>query len=131
VRAREKKKGEVYWARYQAKKRHASGRQAAAGGQRRAWRLKRALARCICARRIQRGRLSGGRASWGPGGTGRAAKRQLATGENVGHGRWVALQKNEEEDEDLFINFAKVQGDHSKIFFQTIALMKICPKSKV
>jgi hypothetical protein len=34
--------------------------------------------------------------------------------------------KQEEEDEDPFVNFAKV-----KISFQTVALMNICPKSKV
>jgi hypothetical protein len=41
--------------------------------------------------------------------------------------------EQEKEDEDLFVNFAKVQGVHCKVkfFFQTIALMKICPKSKV
>jgi hypothetical protein len=41
--------------------------------------------------------------------------------------------KQEEEDEDLFINFAKVQGVHYKVKFssQTIALMKICPKLNV
>jgi hypothetical protein len=49
----------------------------------------------------------------GPGGAGRAAKGQLAAGENAGDGRWAALQRTEwrmqeEEDEDLFVNFAKV-----------------------
>jgi hypothetical protein len=41
--------------------------------------------------------------------------------------------KQEEEHEDLFVDFAKVQGVHCKTKFssQTIALMKICPKSKV
>jgi hypothetical protein len=41
--------------------------------------------------------------------------------------------KQKEEDEDLFINFAKVQGVHCKVKFssQTIVLMKIYPKSKV
>jgi hypothetical protein len=48
-----------------------------------------------------------------PGSAGRAAKGQLAAEENAGDGRWAALQrtergKQEEEDEDLFVNFAKV-----------------------
>jgi hypothetical protein len=58
----------------------------------------------------------------GPGGAGRATKGQLAARENTSDGRWAALQKNgegkeEEEDEDLFINFAKVQGVHCKVIF--------------
>jgi hypothetical protein len=90
-------------------------RQVAAGGRRRAWRLWREAAQRVRARRSQRGCLSGGRASWEPGGAGRAARGQLAAGENTGDGRWAALQRNregkqEEEDEDVFINFAKVQG---------------------
>jgi hypothetical protein len=32
----------------------------------------------------------------GPGGAGRAAKGQLAVGENAGDGWWVALQRNRE-----------------------------------
>jgi hypothetical protein len=32
----------------------------------------------------------------GPGGAGRAAKGQLAAGENTSDGRWVALQRNRE-----------------------------------
>jgi hypothetical protein len=32
----------------------------------------------------------------GPGGAGRAAKRQLVTGENASGGQWVALQENRE-----------------------------------
>jgi hypothetical protein len=41
------------------------------------------------------------------------ARGQLAAGENAGDGRWAALQRNregkqEEEDEDLFVNFVKV-----------------------
>jgi hypothetical protein len=59
-----------------------------------------------------------------PGGAGRAARGQLATGENAGDGRWAALQgnregKQEEEDKDLFINFAKVQGVHCKVKFSS------------
>jgi hypothetical protein len=46
-------------------------------------------------RRSQRGRLSGGRASWGPGGAGRAEKEQLAAEENASDGRWAALQRTE------------------------------------
>jgi hypothetical protein len=94
MRAREQKKEEVYWACPQAKKRCAGGRQAAAGGRRRAWRLWRAAAQRIHARRSQRGCLSGGRASWGLGGAGRAARGQLAAEQNVGDGRWAALQRN-------------------------------------
>jgi hypothetical protein len=76
------------------------------------WRLGRVAAQRVCARRSQRGRLSCVRASWGPGGAGRVARGQLVAGENAGGGRWVALQRNrerkqEEEDEDLFINFCK------------------------
>jgi hypothetical protein len=46
------------------------------------------------------------------------------SGENAGDGRWAALQRNregkqEEEDEDLFINFAKVQGVHCKVKFSS------------
>jgi hypothetical protein len=68
--------------------------------------------------------LSGGRASWGPGGAGRAARGQLTAGENAGDGRWTALQRNragkqEEEDEDLFINFAKVPGLYCKVKFSS------------
>jgi hypothetical protein len=60
--------------------------------------------------------------SWGPGGAGRAARGQLAAGENAGDRRRAALQRNregeqEEEDEDLFINFAKVQGVHCNVKF--------------
>jgi hypothetical protein len=32
----------------------------------------------------------------GPGGAGRAAKGQLAAGENAGDGRWAVLQRNRE-----------------------------------
>jgi hypothetical protein len=32
----------------------------------------------------------------GPGGTGRAAKGQLAAGKNTNDGRWAALQRNRE-----------------------------------
>jgi hypothetical protein len=72
----------------------------------------------------QRGCLSGGRASWGPCGAGRAARGQLAAGGNAGNGRWAALQRNregkqEEEDEDLFVNFAKVQGVNCKVKFSS------------
>jgi hypothetical protein len=50
------------------------------------------------------------------------AKGQLAARENAGDGRRAALQRNregkqEEEDEDLFINFAKVQRVHCKVKF--------------
>jgi hypothetical protein len=51
----------------------------------------------------------------GRGGVGRAAKGQLAAGENAGDGRRcreTERGKQEEEDEDLFVNFAKVQGVH-------------------
>jgi hypothetical protein len=87
------------------------------------WRLWRAAAQRVRARRSQRGCLSGGRASWGPCGTGRAARGQLAAGENTSDGRW-ALQRNregkqEEEDENLFVNFAKVQGVHCKVKFSS------------
>jgi hypothetical protein len=34
--------------------------------------------------------------SWGPGGVGRAARGQLAAGENAGDGWWAALQRNRE-----------------------------------
>jgi hypothetical protein len=119
-RGKEQECGEVYWVRSQAKKRHAGGRQAAADGRWHAWRLRRAAARRVCARRSQRGRLSGGRASWGPGGAGRAAKGQLAVRENTGDGRRcreIERGKQVEEDEDLFVNFAKVQGVHCKVKF--------------
>jgi hypothetical protein len=76
----------------------------------------------VCARRSQRGRLSGGMASWGPGGAGRAAKGQRAAGENTAMGggrrcRETERGKHEEDDEDLFVNFAKVQGVHCKVKF--------------
>jgi hypothetical protein len=62
--------------------------------------------------------------SWGPGGAGRAARGQLVARENASNGRWAALQRNregkqEEEDEDLFVNFAKVQGVYCKIKFSS------------
>jgi hypothetical protein len=105
-----------------AKKRRAGGWQAVAGGRRHAWRLWRAVVRCVHARRSHWGCLSGGRASWGACGAERAARGHLAVGENAGDGRWAALQRNregkqEEEDEDLFIIFAKVQGVHCKVKF--------------
>jgi hypothetical protein len=96
VRAREKKKGEVYWACSQAKKRHAGEQQAVANGRRRAWWLGWQAVRRVRARRNQRGRLRGGRASWGPGGAGRAARGQLAAEENAGDGRWAAPQRKRE-----------------------------------
>jgi hypothetical protein len=113
VCAREQKKGDVYWARPRAKKRHAGGRQAPAAGQRPAWRLWRAAAQRVRARRSQRVCLSGGQARWGPCGARRAGRGQLAVGGNASDEWWVALQRNkegkqEEEDEDLFVNFAKV-----------------------
>jgi hypothetical protein len=63
-----------------------------------------------------------------------------AAGGRGKHRRWAVggtvenkEGKQEEEDEDLFVNFAKVQGVHYKVKFssQIIDLMKICPKSKV
>jgi hypothetical protein len=66
--------------------------------------------------------LSGGRASWGTGGATRAAKGQLAAGENAGDGRRgteTEKGKQEEEDEDLFVNLAKVQGGHCKVKFSS------------
>jgi hypothetical protein len=44
--------------------------------------------------------------------------------ENTSGGRWAALQRNregnqEEEDEDLFVNLAKVQGVHYKVKFSS------------
>jgi hypothetical protein len=50
----------------------------------------------------------------GPGGAGRAARGQLAARKNTCDERRAALQRNregkeEEEDKDLFINFAKVK----------------------
>jgi hypothetical protein len=79
---------------------------------------------CVRARRSQRGCLSGGGTSWGPGGARRAVRWQLAAGENAGDGRWAALQRNregkqEEEDQDLFINFAKVLGVYCKVKFSS------------
>jgi hypothetical protein len=47
---------------------------------------------------------------------------QLAAGGNIGDGRRcreTERGKQEEEDEDLFINFAKVQGVHSKAKFSS------------
>jgi hypothetical protein len=43
---------------------------------------------------------------------------------NTSDGRWAALQRNregkqEEEDEDLFVNFAKVQKVHCKVKFSS------------
>jgi hypothetical protein len=124
MRARGQKKEEVHWARPRAKKRCVGGRQAAAGGRWRAWWLWWAAARRVRARRSQWGCLSGGRASWGPCGAGRAARGQLAVRENASDGWWAALQRNregkqEEEDEDLFIIFAKVQGVHYKVKFSS------------
>jgi hypothetical protein len=80
----------------QAKKRRVGGQQAATGGRRCAWWLRRAAVQRVCVRRSHQGRLSGGRASWGPDGAGRAAKGQLVAGENAGDGRWAALQRNRE-----------------------------------
>jgi hypothetical protein len=45
-------------------------------------------------------------------------------GENTGDGRWAVLQRNregkqEEEDEDLFIYFAKVLGVYYKVKFSS------------
>jgi hypothetical protein len=96
MRAREQKKEEVYWAHPQAKKRSVGRRQAVAGCRQRAWRLWREAAQRVRARRSQWGCLSGGRASWGPGGAGRVARGQLVVGENAGNGRWAALQRNRE-----------------------------------
>jgi hypothetical protein len=96
VRVRERKKGEVHWACSNPKNRCASGQEAATDGRRRAWRLGRAAAQRVRARKSQRGRLSGGRASWRPGGVGKTAKGQLAAGENTGDGRWTVLQRNRE-----------------------------------
>jgi hypothetical protein len=58
----------------------------------------------------------------GPGAVGRAAKGQLAARENTGDGQWAVLQRNregkqEEEDEDLFVIFLKVQEVHCKVKF--------------
>jgi hypothetical protein len=60
----------------------------------------------------------------GPGGVGRAAKGQLVAKESTGDGRWAALQRNkegkqEEEDEDLFVKFAKVLGVYYKVKFSS------------
>jgi hypothetical protein len=71
-------------------------RQATAGGRRRAWRLGRVVARRVPARRSQRGWASGGRASWGPGGAGRAARGQLVARGNASDERWATLQRNRE-----------------------------------
>jgi hypothetical protein len=103
VRVRDWKKEEVHWTRSKAKKRRARRRQAVASGRRCTWRLWWVAARCVRARRSQRGWASNGRVSWGPGGAGRAVRGQLAAGENAGDGQ-------EEEDEDVFVNFTKVQG---------------------
>jgi hypothetical protein len=53
----------------------------------------------------------------GPGGAGRAAKGQLAAEKTLVMGggrrcRETERGKQEEEDEDLFVNFVKVQGVH-------------------
>jgi hypothetical protein len=91
MRARGQKKEDVHLARPRAKKRCAGRQQAAACGRQRAWRLWRAAARRVRARRSQRGCSSGERASWGPCGAGRAARGQLAVGENAGDGWWAVL----------------------------------------
>jgi hypothetical protein len=105
-----------------SKKRRAGGRQVAAGGRWHAWRLWRAAARRVRARRSQRGRLGGVRASWGPGGAGRAAKGWLAAGENANDGRWAALQRNIEGEaggrrREPVRKFFKVQGIHCEVKF--------------
>jgi hypothetical protein len=59
----------------------------------------------------QRGRASGGRASWRSGGAGRAARGQLAAREITGEGDGgrcsseTKREGREEDDEDLFIIF--------------------------
>jgi hypothetical protein len=110
--------------RSQAKRRRAGVRQAAAGGRRQAWRLRWAAARRVCMRRSQRGRLSGGWVSWG-----QVAQEERRRGSwwpgkmPAMSGGWRCREtekgKQEEEDEDLFINFAKVQGVHCKVKFSS------------
>jgi hypothetical protein len=74
VRARGYKKGEVYWAHSQAKKRRAGGRQAAAGGRWRAWRLRRAARAMHLREEEPAGSVKRRAGELGPGGVGRAAK---------------------------------------------------------
>jgi hypothetical protein len=54
----------------------------------------------------------------------KSGEGQLAARGNAGDGRRAALQRNregkqEEEDEDLFVNFAKVEGVHCKAKFSS------------
>jgi hypothetical protein len=121
LHAREKKKGKIHWACSKAKKRHAGGRQAATGGRQRAWRLGRAATRPREEEPAGSGKRPEGElgARWrrksGKGAAGSRGKRPA-----MGGGRCCRekeRENREEEDEDLFINFAKVQGVHCKVKF--------------